>query len=63
MLAKPTAVVTPVMAGLIDVLVLRRGFRATAMAVLPWAVLAVPCVIWTKHFQQATHVVERRRFG
>jgi protein O-mannosyl-transferase len=58
MLAKPTAVVTPVMAALVDLLVLRRGFRRTALAVLPWAVLAVPCVIWTKQFQQATHVVE-----
>jgi Flp pilus assembly protein TadD len=58
MLSKPTAVVTPVMAAAIDVLVLRRRGRDVAVSIAPWLVLAVPCVVWTKHFQAAEHVAD-----
>jgi Flp pilus assembly protein TadD len=56
MLSKPTAVVTPVLALVLDLLVLRNGFRVVAPRIALWLVLAIPCVIWTKYFQSAEHV-------
>ena len=56
MLSKPTAIVTPVMAMLIDLLLIGRPWRAVVRTVLPWALLAIPCVIWTKLVQSTAHV-------
>lgn len=54
MLAKPTAIVAPVLAGATDVLILRRPTRRVLLAILPLLVLAIPCAIWTRHFQPAS---------
>lgn len=48
MLAKPTAVVTPVFALLLDVVANRRGPKSAAIAILPWIILALPCIVWTR---------------
>jgi protein O-mannosyl-transferase len=56
MLSKPAAVVVPVMAVCIDVLVLRRAARAALRGLLPWFVLVIPCILWTKAAQAATDV-------
>jgi protein O-mannosyl-transferase len=58
MLAKPTAVMTPVMAVTIDRLALGRRWPLVLLAALPWLLLAIPCVIWTKMVQPATHVID-----
>jgi Flp pilus assembly protein TadD len=57
MLSKPTAVVAPVMALIVDRAILRRPWRDVLFGVAPWALLAVPCVMWTKAVQPASHVV------
>lgn len=51
MLSKPTAVVAPLLAGVIDLWVLRRPLKRVATVILPWLVLALPCVAWTRHVQ------------
>ncbi|HEY7088014.1 MAG TPA: tetratricopeptide repeat protein [Tepidisphaeraceae bacterium] len=51
MLAKPTAMVVPLIALCIDVLVLQRSWRATMSALLPWFVLVIPCILWTRAAQ------------
>jgi protein O-mannosyl-transferase len=51
LLSKPTAIVAPAMALLLDRLVNRRTFRAAALSIFPWVLLTVPCLIWTLHFQ------------
>jgi tetratricopeptide (TPR) repeat protein len=53
LLAKPTAVVIPAMALVVDVLLVGRPIRVAGKSVLPWIVLLVPCVIWTKFSQPA----------
>lgn len=58
MLSKPTAVVVPAMALVVDRLIVGRAWRAVARSVLPWAVLAIPVVVLTKLVQPAAHVVD-----
>ncbi len=53
MVAKPGAVVVPVLAAAVDGLVLGRAWRRVAGAVLPWVALAVPCLIGTAAAQRA----------
>jgi tetratricopeptide (TPR) repeat protein len=53
MLAKPNAVVVPALAWVLDVAFLSREPRAATRRVLPWLVLAIPCALWTRHFQPA----------
>ena len=53
MLSKPTAVVVPLMAFAVDVLLLGRPWRTAARWLWPWAVLVVPCVLWTRAAQPA----------
>jgi hypothetical protein len=48
LLSKPTAVVVPLMVGILGVGILRQPIRWTLMALAPWIVLAIPCVILTK---------------
>lgn len=48
MLCKPTAMITPVLAAIVDLLILKRPWRRVLASVAPMFALAVPCVIWTK---------------
>lgn len=53
MLSKPTAMITPLLALIIDLLVLRRPWRKILISIAPYLLLAVPCLIWTKLWQPA----------
>lgn len=57
MLAKPAAMVTPAMALVLDVMVLRRQWKTAIKASLLWLILAAPCAVWTKMFQPGTNLV------
>ncbi|MGH7175951.1 MAG: tetratricopeptide repeat protein, partial [Tepidisphaeraceae bacterium] len=59
MLAKPAAVVLPAMALLIDWLALRRAPRAVLRSIIPLAILAIPCVIWTSAAQPTNLVTTK----
>jgi hypothetical protein len=56
MLSKPAAVVVPLVALAIDVLILRRRARAALASLAPWFILMIPCIIWTKAAQPGTDV-------
>jgi hypothetical protein len=56
MLSKPTAMVTPLLAGVVHVLVLRRDARSAVKPLAAWFALAAACAVWTKLAQPATHV-------
>ena len=51
MLAKPTAVVAPAILILLDVIVEKRTVRQAIGNALPWIILVIPCLIWTKMIQ------------
>lgn len=51
MLAKPTAIVTPLLIVAFDWLVCRRSWRAILSAAGPWFLLVIPCAIWTARVQ------------
>jgi hypothetical protein len=51
MLSKPTAVVVPMMALVIVVMVRKRPIAKTIFALSPWFVLMIPCLIWTQRVQ------------
>jgi tetratricopeptide (TPR) repeat protein len=51
MLAKPTAVVAPLLVVAVDYLFCRRPWSEIAKSAGAWFVLAVPCVIWTARVQ------------
>ena len=53
MLSKPTAIVVPLMAGVVDRLLLGRPWRTVLRWLWPWAVLMVPCALWTRAAQPA----------
>ena len=53
MLSKPTALVVPLMAAVVDHWMFGRPWPAVARRLWPWAVLMVPCVLWTRAAQQA----------
>lgn len=55
MLAKPTAVVTPLIAITLDWLVVGRSLKDVLKTAWPWLLLAIPCVIWTGRVQSAIH--------
>jgi hypothetical protein len=52
-LAKPIAMVVPLMALTLDVLALHRPKRAALISFAPLAALGLACAIWTKCFQPA----------
>lgn len=54
MLSKPTAVVVPLMAVSVAVLLLDRPPKQVLISLLPWFVAMIPCLIWTKIVQPAT---------
>jgi tetratricopeptide (TPR) repeat protein len=56
MLSKPTAMITPLLALIMDLLVLRRSWRRVMVSIAPYLVLAVPCLIWTKLWQPAGYL-------
>jgi hypothetical protein len=56
MLSKPTAVVVPLIAMLIEVFILHVSFKASLRRLLPWLVLVIPCLLWTKGAQTTTDV-------
>lgn len=56
MLAKPTAVVAPLMAFSLDVLIVRRSPRLAIRSLAPWVLMAIPCAIAAKIFQPGTDV-------
>jgi hypothetical protein len=53
MLSKPTAIVVPLMAAAVDALVLGRPWRTVTRWLWPWALLMVPCALWTRAAQPA----------
>jgi hypothetical protein len=55
MLAKPTAMVVPLVVIVLDHVILGRSIKQVLRATWPWLVLAVPCAIATKMFQPAQH--------
>lgn len=55
MLSKPTAIVIPFVAGLLDVVLLRRPLRRVLPALLPWLLLVVPVIIEGKIAQPAVN--------
>lgn len=56
MLAKPSAMVVPVMAGAIELLLLRRPWRDVIRSLGPWLVLSIACAINAKIAQPAIGV-------
>jgi hypothetical protein len=54
LLAKPTAIVIPAMALVVDLLLVKRTLRTAIVSILPMCVLIIPCLIWTKISQPAT---------
>lgn len=59
MLSKPSAVVAAPMAGVIDLLLLRRNWRAMARALGPWVVLTIPIIIIIHQTQPAAIVPDQ----
>ncbi len=55
MLSKPTAIVTPLIAATLDLLVLRRPFRVVARAIWPWLLLIVPVMFEGRLVQPGLH--------
>lgn len=56
MLSKPTAMVTPLLAIVIDLLVIRRPWRRVLVSVAPYFLAALPCIVWTKLCQPGTYL-------
>lgn len=53
MLSKPTAMVVPAMAGAIDLWLLRKPVKKVVLALWPWFVLSIGCMVLTRIVQQA----------
>ena len=53
-LAKPTAMAMPLIALVIDGLILRRPLRDSVRWLVPFVVLAIPCFIWSKYAQPSS---------
>lgn len=53
LLAKPSAVVTPILMAIMGHWALGLSWRRLAVVLWPWVVLAIPCMIWTKLVQPA----------
>ena len=54
--SKPTALVTPLIAGIIGVLLLRKSIWKVALSLVPWAILMIPFILIGKQVQDATFV-------
>lgn len=53
LLSKPTAVVTPFLALVLDWLLVRHSLRLALRSLWPWFALIVPCALWTKLVQES----------
>ena len=51
MISKPTAVAVPAIAFVLDLAINHRPWRAALGSIVPWLVLILPCIAWTKRFQ------------
>jgi tetratricopeptide (TPR) repeat protein len=51
-------VVVPVLALILDIAINRRPLRVALRSVVPWAILVIPCVIWTRSIQSAPPTVD-----
>jgi protein O-mannosyl-transferase len=51
LLSKPAAVVVPAVSLILDCWVLRRSWRQSAIALIPWVLIAVPVMVVTKWVQ------------
>lgn len=58
MLSKPAAVVVPLIAWILDYGILRRPMGRSLRVLLPWFLLTIPCILWTKHVQQPINPAE-----
>jgi tetratricopeptide (TPR) repeat protein len=56
LLAKPVAVVAPLLAVVIDRFMLNRNWRSIGRSIAPWIALIIPCLIWTKLAQPAGYL-------
>lgn len=56
LLSKPSAMVMPLLAAAIDLWLLRRPLRRVALAVLPYAIVAIPVAIIAKQVQSVAGV-------
>jgi hypothetical protein len=56
LLSKPSAVTTPFLAALLDLMLLGRPLRKVAASIAPWLVLAAPIMVITQVLQPATVV-------
>lgn len=56
MLAKPSAVVLPLVIGALDLFLLRRPIRRVMLSLLPWLLLAAPIMIEAKYAQPTLHL-------
>jgi hypothetical protein len=58
MLAKPTAMVVPIVVIVLEHMVLGREIKQVLRSVWPWLLLAVPCAIAAKLIQPAPHAAD-----
>ena len=56
MMAKPTAVVVPLVVLILSCWILNRPFRQVFVELVPWVVLALPVIVWTKFMQPDAHI-------
>ena len=56
MLSKPSAIVVPLLAAILDRLVLRRPPRRVLISIAPWVVLTIPCILWTRVCQPPVYL-------
>jgi hypothetical protein len=57
MLSKPSAMMTPLIAVVIDLFLLRRPWRRVLNEILPWLVLAIACAVNARIAQPGTGIV------
>lgn len=58
LLAKPTAVTVPLIVAIVDLLILKRAPRTTALRVVPWLVLAGLSIAATHYAQPAERIAD-----
>ena len=56
LLAKPTTVTIPLLALCLEIVALHRPLRRAIAGTVPWVLMTVPCLIWTRIIQSANGV-------
>jgi hypothetical protein len=51
LLARPSTVPIPLAALLLDMIALRRSPRQAIWSIVPWVLITIPCVVWTRIIQ------------